>query len=125
MPSWININERKPINLGNYYVKISGRKDIIDLRRLCEYEHICDDVYWLDEKKNDIIDLPKIINSTVYIPEVPRITVENRFKAIKNIYNYDFDKCDNLEKLFGIKIGDKLERMIFKIKDSKIKNRKI
>ena len=133
MPKWININERQPINQGNYYVKVSNRKDILDLRRLCQYEGISDDVFWLDEKTDSNLELLAILkekdlsklNNFSRESITTAISLSKKGSAkidvIKNILNYDYDGADVLQKIFGVKKGKKLENILFNIKQSKIK----
>ena len=133
MPKWININERQPVNQGNYYVKVSNRKDILDLRRLCQYEGISDDVFWLDEKTDSDLellailkekDLSKLNNfSRESITTAISLSKKGsaKIEVMKNILNYDYDGADGLQKIFGVKKGRKLENILFNIKHSKIK----
>jgi hypothetical protein len=46
---WVNANDRLPVLYGRYYVKIDGRRDIIDYHEFSKRKEFSTCLLWLDE----------------------------------------------------------------------------
>jgi len=111
MPQWVNIKDRLPIKQVRQYVKIGGRKDVMDYERLEQYREYSDDCFWLDEEmESGAVKLKWIPNNFgTPTPIGKKIKLQS---AIENINNgvYETNIISVVEKLFGLKRSKRLKQ---------------
>ena len=106
MPAWININDRMPVKQTRQYVKIGGRKDLMDYERLESYIGYSNDCFWLDEE----VEAPTL--KLKFIP--PQHHPKSLIGAIQRINRgvYETGCIQTVEKLFGVKRGYKMKKLL-------------
>jgi len=127
MPKWINGKYLLPTELGKYFVKVDGRREILSLQQIEKDVNYYGELLWLDEKGDDK-DIVDKINSIKSIDEFVKLkfydankfitdkkrkstssTLTKNETAIKTIHSIvelnkiNFQQIKSLENLFGVK----------------------
>jgi hypothetical protein len=127
MPQWVNSKQKLPHEVGRYFVKIDGRRDILSLQQIEKDSNYYDELLWLDEKDDakkftEQISQVKSIDDFVKLKffDANNFIAKNKPKVVHNDFNkketaintihsivelnrINFNQIKSLEILFGVK----------------------